>query len=276
MGMPNARDTSWERAASPPRKPATSSMLTVPILRGLKRLATHMPLNRQAALVARLLPSALWYRSALAIARAQGHLVRRMGGNCALTTELMLDHWLRELSFSGHFPIPYRHTGLEVCLTPGAKLFCWTHLPLTEVPMRVYLEGGGAPVAVVSDPGKIVGENEFQVFGWSQRMEALPTDPHLLSRVMRTLRAGTSVVFLADPYLGGAMSDVPLRLASRARVPLVLQWTELAKDGTLLVTYREAPFPYSRTDEEIAANLAFLAEARNRSLARLGWGPVPR
>ena len=195
-----------------------------------------------------------------------------MGGNRALTTELMLDHWLRELSFSGAFPIPYRSTGLDVCLTPGPKLFCWTHLPLTEVPLRVYLEGGGVPIAVVSDLGKIVGEEQFQVFGWPERMQALPADAHLLTRVLRTFKTGMSVVFLADPYLGGAMSDVPLRLAAKAGVPLVLQWAELTSDGTLEVTYREAPFPYSRTETEIAENLAFLREARDRTLAKFGWG----
>ncbi len=253
----------------------TLSMLTASVIRLVKRLATHLPLNRQAALVARLLPAVLWYRAALSIARAQGRLVERMGGNRALTTELMLDHWLRELSFSGPYKIPYRSHGLEVCLTPGPKLFSWTHLPLTEVPMRLYLEGGGAAVAVVSDQGKIVGDNEFQVFGWPERMAALPADNHLLSRVMRTLRAGKSVVFLADPYLGGPMSDVPVRLAGRLGVPLVFQWTELAADGTLEVTYREAPFLYSKTEEEVQANLAFLTEARNRTLLRLGWGVLP-
>ncbi len=275
MGVPNARNARWERAPGSMRSSPIASMLTAPILRALRRLATHLPLDRQAALVARLLPPRLWYRAALYMASAQGRLVGRMGGNRALTTELMLDLWMRELSFSGRYPIPFRSAGIEVCMTPVPKLFCWTHLPLTEVPMRVYLEGGGAPVAVVSDLGKIVGENQFQVFGWPQRMEALPVDSRLLIHVMRTLRGGKSVVFLADPYLGGAMSDVPIRLAGRAGVPLIFQWAELAPDRTLQVTYCEAPYPYSRTEAEIAENLQFLREARDRALQRLGWNVVP-
>ena len=248
------------------------TMLGTPMVRGLKRLATHLPLDRQAAIVARVLPARHWFRAAVTISRMQGSLVSRMGGNGALTTALMLDFWLRELSFSGPYPLPHRAKGLDVCLAPGPKLFCWTHLPLTEVPMRAYLEAGGEPVAVVSDAGKIVGENEFQVFGWKERAEALPADDHLLSRVRTTIRSGKSVVFLADHFLGGALSDVPLRMARKLRVPLIFQWADLAEDGTLEVTYREAPYPYSRTEAEIAANLSFLAHARDRTLAALGWG----
>lgn len=276
MEVPNIRGADWERTPVRARPVPIRSMVTAPILRGLKRVATHLPLNRQAALVARVLPNSAWYRAAVAVARLQGRLVERMGGNRALTTELMLDLWLRELSFSGRYRLPYRQTGVQVCLTPGPKLFCWTHLPLTEVPLRVYLEEGGAPVAVVSDAGKIVGRNEFQVFGWPERMEALPADGALLTHVMRTLRRGKSVVFLADPYLGGSLSAVPVRLAARAGVPLVFQWTELGRDGILQVFYREAPFPYSRTEAEIAENMRFLTEARDRTLARLGWGGARR
>ena len=244
---------------------------TAAVLRSLKRLATHLPLQRQAALVARLLPPQLWYGAALRMARAQGRLVERMGGNRVLTTELMLDFWLRELSFSGPYPIPYQCQGLELCLMPGPKLFSWTHLPLTEAPLRPFLEASGAPLAVVADPGKIVGDNQFQVFGWAQRLQGLITDGGLLRRVMGTLRGGTSVVFLSDPYMGGPLSEVPVRLAGRAGVPLIFQWTELAGDGTLLVTFREAPCPYSRTEEEIAQNMAFLRDARACTLDRLGW-----
>ena len=250
-------------------------MLTAPVLRALKRAATHLPLNRQTALVARLLPVRFWYRAALLCSRAHGALVERMGGNGPLTTALMLDHWLRELSFSGPYPMPLESRGMELALSPGAKMFCWVHLPLTEVPLRAYLQRGGTPLAVVSDRGKIVGQNEFQVFGWPDRMEALPDGPRLLAQVKTTLRAGKSVVFLADHYLGGPMSEVPVRLAGKLHVPLVLQWAELQADGTIMVTFREAPCPYSQSEAEIAENLRFLREARDGSLKALGWGVSP-
>lgn len=275
MNVSDVRQARRERASSPLRLGQALTIVSDAAVRVLKQVATHLPLRRQAALVSQLLPSRLWFRAALAISQAQGRLVTRMGGNGRLTAALMLDHWLRELSFFGTYPFPYRSTGVEVFRIPGPKLFCWTHLPLTEVPLRVGLENGGPPVAVVSDMGKIVGNNEFQVFGWKEHMEALPVDGRLLSRVKSTLRSGKSVVFLADHYLGGPMSEVPLRLAAKVRVPLILQWAELAPDGTLEITFREAPFPYSQTEEEIAANMAFLKDARDRTLVDLGWGVIP-
>lgn len=259
---------------SPRRKP-TVSALGAPVVRMLKRVATQLPLRRQAELVTQLLPSRLWYRAAVTISRAQGRLVERMGGNRILTTELMLDFWLRELSFGGPYPIPYRCKGLHLVMGTGAKLLTWTHLPLTEFPLRSYCEGGAPPLAVVSDPGKIVGENEFPVFGWPARVEAIPTDARLLKRVMATLRGGKTVVFLADHYLAGPMSDVPVRLAGRMAVPLVFISTEFAKDGVMDVLFSEAPYPYSRNEEEVAANMGALREARDRALTRLGWSVLP-
>ena len=246
-----------------------------PLIRLLKRTATQLPVRRQAELVTRGLPVRLWYRAALLISRAQGRLVVRMGGNRVLTTELMLDFWLRELSFAGPYPIPYRCRGMELVMAPGAKLLTWTHLPLTEFPLRPYCEGGAAPLAVVSDPGKIVGQKEFPVFGWPVRMEAIPTDRHLLPRVMRTLQGGKTVVFLADHYLAGPLSDVPVRLAGRLGVPLIFTSAAFADDGVMDVLFSEAPQPLSRNKEEVAANMAFLREARNQALLRLGWSVLP-
>lgn len=241
------------------------------VFRGLKHAAAHLPLSRQAAFVRRTLPRGLWFRAALLMARAQGKLVARMGGNGPFTTELMLDFWLRELSFGGPFPIPYRVTGADVCRSPGPKLYTWTHLPLTEVPLRVGLEVGGAEPAVVADMGKVVNGNEFLVFGWDRHIEALPVDNTLLTRVGRTLRSGKSVVFLADEFLGGPLSEIPLRLAARFKVPLVFQWAELAEDGVVEVEFRLAPHPLSEDEDALKSNLEFLRQRNRAALERLGW-----
>ena len=183
----------------------------------------------------------------------------------------MLDFWLRELSFGGQYPIPYRVKGEEVCRTAGAKLYTWTHLPLTEVPLRVGLELGGAPPAVVADPGNIVGEHKVLVVGWRERVDAIPADDQLLLRVRSKLMTGTPVVFLADQFLGGPMSDVPFRLAARLKVPVVFQWAELGPDGVVDVEFRFAPYPFSGNEEELRANLEFLTQRNRAALERLGW-----
>ncbi len=208
----------------------------------------------------------------MAVARAQGRIVARMGGNGPFTTALMLDFWLRELSFGGPFPIPYRVTGAEVVRSPGAKLYTWTHLPLTELPLRVGLEQGGEPPAVVADPGNIVNGGEVLVLGWKGRVEALrANDPLLLLRVRSRLAQGRSVVFLADQFLGGPLSDVPLRLAARLRVPVVFQWAELAPDDVVEVAFCQAPHPGHEAEAALEANLAFLREHNRAALRRLGY-----
>ena len=251
-----------------------AGMVRRTVLQSLKRLGARVPLSQQALLVRRLFPRRLWFRVAVAIAAAQGRLVGRMGGNGPFTAALMLTYWLRELSFGGQFPIPYRVVGAEVCRSPGPKLFTWTHLPLTEVPMHVYLDVGGEPPAVVADPGNIVDDREVLVVGWHKRMQAIPTDEQLLLRVRSKLMAGTPVVFLADQFLGGPLSDVPLRLAARLKVPLVFQWAELGADGVVEVEFRYAPFPLSEDEAAIRANLDFLQRKNREALAKLGWDRV--
>jgi hypothetical protein len=241
------------------------------VLKSLKGLARHLPLTRQAAVVRHALPRSLWFKAAVTIARAQGRLIARMGGNGPFTTAVMLDFWLRELSFGGAFPIPYRVTGAEVVRAPGPKLYTWTHLPLTEIPLRVGLELGGEPPAVVADQGNIVGDRQLLVLGSAQRVEAIPADDQLLLRVRSRLAAGKPVVFLADQFLGGPLSDVPLRLAARLKVPLVFQWAELAPDGVIDVTFQYAPRNVAEESDGLLEDLEFLRTRNRDALTRLGW-----
>ena len=262
-----------EASSEPLRPNAVRASSRVPVLRAIKRLAALLPLPRQAVLVRRWVPRRHWYRAALLLSRLHGAVIARLGGNGPFTTAMMFTFWLRQLSFGGPFPIPYRVSGLEVLLAPGPKVYTWTHLPLEQVPLRVGLQEGCVPPTVVADPGNIVGDSDLLVTGWPDRMQAIATDERLLRRVFATLKAGTPVVFLADPYLGGPLSDVPLRTAARLKVPLVFQWAELGPDGILDVVFRYAPRPYSETEDALQENLAFLRDRNRVSLAKFGWTP---
>lgn len=246
-------------------------VLRVPFGRALKRLATQLPLHTQVELVGRLLPRRLWFRAALRVAALQGRMVARMGGNGALTRALMLDHWLRELTLRGHYPLPYRVHGREVLCMPGPKLYTWTHLPLVEVPLRAIVEQSGVKTSVVADAGKVIEGERFAVYGVKQHPEALRVEDQLLLRVRRKLQAGETVCFLADHYLGGALSEVPVRLAARLRVPLVMQWAELAPDQVFDVTFRLAPYPCPENEAEVQGNLRFLRDTNRRVLEELNW-----
>ena len=254
----------------PARKAQIVSVLAAPFLRVLKWFATQLPLNRQAALVAHLLPRRWWYRAALRCSTYHGRLIAAIGGNGPLTRDLMLGHWLRQLSFSGKFPIPHRITGVEILRAPGPKLYTWTHLPLTEIPLVAVVHSNLDEPTVVADPGKIIEGNRFLVFGGGSRLPAIPTDRFMLGRVRETLRAGRSIVFLSDPYLGGPLSDVPLRMAARLKVPIVMLWAELQTDGVMEITLRWAPQPVIHDAAGLAENLSFLREHNQRILGELG------
>ncbi len=240
-------------------------------LKSLKWLGRYIPLSRQAAVVRGMLPRSAWYEAALTVSGLHGGVVERIGGNGSFTRAMMLDFWLRELSFGGEFPIPYRVTGLEVCRAPGPKLYTWTHLPLTEVPLRVIVQEGSQVPVVVSDRGKIVDGDKFLVFGWRERIRAIPADGQLVRRVVAELKKGQSVVFLADPFLGGPLSDLPLRLAAKFQVPVVYQWADLAPDRVLDVVFRFAPNPRIEGKVGCEENLAFLRAKNKEALARFGF-----
>jgi hypothetical protein len=232
-----------------------------------------MPLSRQARVASALLPSRFRFRFGLAASRWQGRLVARLGGNGPLTEALMRDHWLRELTFHGSFPIPTRVRGLEVMdkySVPGPVLYCATHLPLGEIPLRVPMEFGYPIPVPVADPGRVLEQERYVVAGMSERIPALPVSPYVLARMRTLLLRGTPVVCLADNEFGGELSTNPLRLAARLRIPVIFVWAELARDRVIDVTFQLAPHPLCETEDAIAENLRLLQEINGRVLRSLG------
>jgi hypothetical protein len=250
-------------------RPRKSSFLAF-----LKRL---MPLHRQAAIAAAVLPSGMLFRFALAISRWQARLVGRFGGNAALTEVVMRDHWLRDLTFHRAFPVPWRLHGRDVldrCAVPGPVLYFTTHLPMGEIPLRVVMELGYPVPVPVADPGRIVGEERYVVAGMAERIPAIPVSGYVLARMRTLLVRGTSIVCLAESEFGGEFSLNPLRLAARLRIPVIFVWAELAADHVVDVTFQPAPYPYSQNEQEIADNLAALRVINDRILRSLGILPA--
>lgn len=236
-------------------------------------LKRQMPLSRQAHIVSALLPSRLHFRFALTASRWQGRLIGRLGGNGALTEALMRDHWLRELTFHGPFPIPMRVHGLEVMdrhAVRGAVLYYTTHLPLGEIALRAVVELGYPIPMPVADPGRIVEQDRYLVTGLAERIPVLPVNPYVLAQMRTLLVEGISVVFLADSEFGGALSANPMRLAGRLGNPVIFSWSELAADRVIDVTIQAAPHPLCENDQAIAENLGFLQEINDRVLRSLG------
>jgi hypothetical protein len=169
-------------------------------------------------------------------------MMEAFGGNRALTEAMMRDHWLRELTFHGAFPVPWRLQGRDVLdryCVPGPVLYCTTHIPLGEVPLRVVIELGYPTPLPFADPGRIVGQDQYVVAGLAGSIPALPVSGYSLARMRTLLREGRSVVFLADSEFGGELSANPLRLAARLGIPVIFAWAELAADDENLQLLRE-------------------------------------
>lgn len=233
----------------------------------------QMPLSRQVRVATAVVPRRFWYRVALAVSRWQGGLINALGGSGALSEAMMRDHWLRELSFHGAFPIPWRLHGREVLdqyAVPGPVLYYNTHLPMVEIPLRVLMELGYPMPVPVADPGRIIDHERYIIAGMPERVPAVPANSHVLARLRTLLSRGTPVVCLADNEFGGELFVNPLRLAAKLRVPVLFGWAELGDDGIIDVTFRAAPHPLCETEAAIEENLQFLRELSRRVLRSLG------
>jgi hypothetical protein len=232
-----------------------------------------MPLTRQVRIASRVVPARWRFRFALAVSRLQGRMMEAFGGNRALTEAMMRDHWLRELTFHGAFPVPWRLQGRDVLdryCVPGPVLYCTTHIPLGEVPLRVVIELGYPTPLPFADPGRIVGQDQYVVAGLPGSIPALPVSGYSLARMRTLLREGRSVVFLADSEFGGELSANPLRLAARLGIPVIFAWAELAADDAIDVTIVPAPHPFCENEAAIEENLQLLREITDRLLHQLG------
>jgi hypothetical protein len=244
--------------------------------RVLRWLASLIHLKRQVRFVTLVLPNRLWYRAALAACGLQAFLNGFMGGNRVLTEAVMLDHWLWEMTAIGPFPIPFTITGTEIIEAADPKIgtvYCWIHEPLVELPMRPYLELGYPEAMVVADRGRIV-DGKYIVAGMTNRLTAIPADRYALGRAKRSLMEGTSVVCLADGYMGGPLLPYVMQIAARVKARVVFQWARRRPDGTIEVTFINAPRPYCENEDAVHENLAFLRTAQQRALAALGLDQV--
>jgi hypothetical protein len=242
----------------------------------LKYASSLFPLSRQARFAAWILPKRYWYRFALFASRVHGKLKARTGGNGILTEAVMLDNWMRALTFSGVYPIPLQPGQIEFLKEQAqgrGVLYCWTHLPLMEIPLSALYILGHPVDLIVADPGKIVDGDEFILPGIQARGKAIPADRYTFTRVRTALREGKSVACLADPELLGPSSSQILRVAGMSDAFVVFTWAERQPDGVLNVIFMPAPSPLAKTDEEIDQNMEFLQISNRKALEELGVAP---
>jgi len=245
--------------------------MAIRVFRELKRF---LPLSRQASLIAFLVPRRFWFRCALVASRWQGGLVTAMGGNGALTELLMREHWLHELTKHNAFSIPWRLHGYELLdeyLRKGPVMFYSTHLAMSDMPLRVFIEKGNRPPVPVASPGRISDKDRYRVPGFGKTIPALPPAGYVLARMRTLLRRGDSIACLAERELFAVeLSSNPMRLAGRMGVPVFFALGELAPDGVVDVTFQPAPHPYCESEDAVAENLSVLRGFNDRILRSVG------
>ena len=236
-------------------------------------LKRALPLSRRAKIVARTVPAKFWFRCARGFSRLQGRATRSTGSNGRLTELLMLDHWLRDLTNYGAFPIEQRIHGkqyLERYADNGPVIFCSTHLAMFEVCLRSLVELGHAPVAVAHN-GRIVGDRRFPVIGLKATLAALPATRHVMTQMRSVLQGGQSVACMADrEYLDTELSSNLLSLAGRLRVPVIFTWAKLGADDVFDVMIQPAPHPYCESEAAIEENMRFLSQVHGEIRRSLG------
>jgi hypothetical protein len=244
----------------------------------ISRLKQMLPLSRQAEILARLVPARFWFRCAIVCSRLQGRIAAKMGGDGKLTELVMRDHWLREFTDRGRFPLPMRVAGREVLdeyLPQGPVLYCTMHIGMSDMPLRFLVDQDYAVPVPIAHGGRMVAGERYPVTGMNLLTPALMAGPHVLSRARTLLLRGTSVACLAERnYTDGEFNANPLRLAARLRVPLIFTWATLARDGVIDVEFRAAPHPYCDGEAEMEENLNGLLRLRDTILASIGLGPA--
>ena len=243
------------------------------VRRSLKFLASLLPFSRRARIAAFLLPRKHWYRFAVFASRLQGRVKALTGGNGPLTEALMLDNWIRALTLSGSYPIPWQPGDTEVLsqIRPGrGVLYCWSHVPLVEMTLRALLDLGHKVDLVVAHPGNIENRDEFLVPGLDVRLKAISVNRRVLPTVRTALAQGKSVACLVDAEIFGPMSPLALRVAGMVGAFVIFFWAERQADETLRVTFQPAPHPLCKNNVEIDENLEFLRMMNRKTFAELG------
>jgi hypothetical protein len=123
---------------------------------------------------------------------------------------------------------------------------------------------------VIADDGRIGEDGQYMVIGTGVRLTAVPANRYALSRANRALSEGSSVVCLADGYLGGPLMPYLMQLAGRVGARVVFHWATLLPDGTIDITFVNAPRPYCENEEAVNENLTFLKAAQQRMLRSIG------
>lgn len=226
-------------------------------------------------LIATLLPPTRWYRAALAISRFLAYSAGRFappGRNitdASLVPRLLhrfLDLLFKRKSF---FPIPLVVQGEEYLRAYAARpegfVCCSAHIPFVKLflPLARKAVGDSRELKIIArEP---VGDNE--VTAWNDEpWKAILTDHAVLLHTRSLLRKNGCLLLAVDKEQGEFISSNIFRFVGKMNSRVLMWFTQLQPDGTILLRILIPPGPGCKTEEEIRANLDLVAENVRRIL----------
>lgn len=220
-------------------------------------------------LIAKLLPPSRWYRAALSIARflaaAGGRFAPSFNNVTSASLVPRLLHRLLDLlaTHNEYFPIPVTVEGeeylREYAAEPGGFVVCTAHIPFVKLflPLASRVLGGSREVRVIARVP--VGDNEVTVWN-DAHWKAIRTDHAVLLHTRSLLRRGGCLALAVDKEQGEFISSNIFRFVGKMNSRVLMFFTQLQADGTILLRIMLPPGPHCRNEEEIRANLDFVAE----------------
>jgi hypothetical protein len=243
----------------------------------LRRLLTYAIIRTGAFGVILFFPPERWYRLAFLLSHAIAGLSSKLRPHVhdpSLEARL-LGRYLDALSVPAKmFPIPTRVEGCELFMEasrkPGGFVLCSAHLPLVKpiITRARHMLGEDYPMGVAA---KTVRE-DGTIFIWGDRpIAGVLANGTMLIRTRTLLKKGGCLMLLVDKEQGEAIPTSIFRFVGKMNSRIIATFSYLQSDGTILVRFVEPPAPLCRDENEVHANLDFIA----RNVQEIMAGDIP-
>ena len=219
-------------------------------------------------LISVLLPKRLWYGAALRISLflAGGTGWVKPAGNNVTDASLaprILHRLIDILSVrSRYFPIPVVVEGeeylREYAAQSGGFVICSAHIPFVKLifPLVRQVIGDQRQARVIAREPE--GDNE--VTAWNDgNWKAIRTDHAVLLHTRSLLRQNGCLMLAVDKERGEFISSNIFRFVGKMHSRILMFFTQLRPDGKILLRIMLPPGPGCRSEDEIRANLDFVA-----------------
>jgi hypothetical protein len=246
----------------------------------VRRLLTYVTIRTGANAIIFLFPPARWYRIAFRLSHWLASLSSRFRPHVhdpSLEARL-LGRFLDSLSVPKKlFPIPARLEGadllLDVASQPGGFVLCSAHLPLVKpiITQARRLLGENYPIAVAAK--YVWPDGNIQVWG-DHPIPGVTANGTMLIRTRTLLKNNGCLMLLVDKEQGEAIPTSIFRFVGKIQSRILATFSYLQPDGTILCRFVEPPAPLCRNEEEVQANLDFIARNVQEIMAG-NLGPAP-